>query len=557
MTDGTKRSGGKGGPEDGPAVPPAPAAPPAAATPPPHLRRRFLSMSAAAAVLAFSARPAHAAGIRDKDLGDNPFTLGVASGDPLPDGVVLWTRLAPRPWEPGGGLPPAGAVPVTWEIAEDERFSAGVRRGQAVAEAGYAYSVHADVRGLAPGRTYWYRFRAGARLSPVGRTRTAPAAGSSPERLRLGVASCQQYDEGYYTALGHLAREDLDAVFFLGDYIYENAIDARAGDRRLPDGALLPDVFAHETVTLSDYRLRYALGKTDPDLQAAHAAHPWCVTWDDHEVENNYAADVSQDNDPAAGFLQRRAAAYRAYWEHMPLRLAQRPAGPDMRLYRRLHYGRLAQFDVLDTRQYRSDQAYGDGWKLPGPASEDPSRTLLGAAQEQWLHSGFRGSTATWNVIPQQVAFSRRRLRAQNSPLSMDAWDGYPATRRRLLDAARGAGLTNLVVLSGDSHIHLAMDIKDDFDDPSSSTRGVEILGTSVSSGADGVERPDDWAELLALNPHMAYYAKRRGYVVVTLTPTQARADFRILPYVTRPGAPVSTAASLVSPAGRPGFERP
>ncbi|MFI9203025.1 alkaline phosphatase D family protein [Streptomyces sp. NPDC053048] len=524
-----------------------------------HVRRRHFTLTAAAAVLAFAATPGRASAeeLRDRDLGADPFTLGVASGDPLPDAVVLWTRLAPRPWEPGSGLPAAGMFPVRWEIAEDERFARVARRGQTIAGADAGYSVHVDVRGLQPGRTYWYRFQAGSWTSPVGRTRTAPAAASSPERVRLGVASCQQFDEGYYTALRHLAHEDLDVVFFLGDYIYENAIDAAAGDRKLPEGSRLPDVFAHETVTLSDYRLRYALGKSDPDLQAAHAAHPWCVTWDDHEVENNYAAAVSQDNDPTGQFLLRRAAAYRAYWENMPLRLPQLPIGPDMRLYRRLRYGRLAQFDILDTRQYRSDQAYGDGWKQPGPASEDPARTLLGSAQEQWLYSGFRRSTATWNVLPQQVAFSRRRLRRENSPLSMDAWDGYPAARKRLLDAAGTAGITNLVVLSGDSHIHLAMDIKEDFDNPGSSTRGIEILGTSISSGSDGLEKPEDWESLLSVNPHMAYYAKRRGYVVVTLTPSQARADYRILPYVTRPGAPVSTAAGLICRAGRPGFERP
>ncbi|MET9418351.1 alkaline phosphatase D family protein [Streptomyces klenkii] len=525
----------------------------------PWIGRRSLTLTAAAAVLAFTVAPgarASTAGLRVRDLGDTPFTLGVASGDPLPDAVVLWTRLAPRPWEPGGGLPAVGTALVSWEVAEDEKFARVVRRGRAVATGDFGYSVHADVRGLRPGRSYWYRFRAGPWISPTGRTRTAPAHGSPPGRMRLGVASCQQYDEGYYTALAHLAHEDLDVVFFLGDYIYENAIDGRAGARQLPSGSRLPDDFAHETVTLEDYRLRYALGKSDPDLQAAHAAHPWCVTWDDHEVENNYAADISQDNAPPGQFLLRRAAAYRAYWENMPLRLPQCPTGPYMRLYRRLHYGRLAQFDILDTRQYRSDQAYGDGWQQPGPESEDPSRTLLGPAQEHWLSNGFQHCTATWNIIPQQVAFSRRRLRPQDSPLSMDAWDGYPAARKRLLDAADAAGLTNLVVLSGDSHIHLAMDIKADFDDPASPTRGVEILGTSVSSDGDGIEKPEDWQSLLNANPHMLYYAKRRGYVVVTLTPSQAQADYRVLPYVTRPGAPISTATSLTCRAGHPGWDR-
>ncbi|GHG53903.1 alkaline phosphatase D family protein [Streptomyces griseocarneus] len=521
-----------------------------------YVRRRFLTLTAAATALAFT-RTSPRARAEERRLGrltENPFTLGVASGDPLPDAVVLWTRLAPRPYEPGGGLPPSSVVPVSWEIADDERFARIRGRGVAYARAEQDYSVHVDVRGLEPGRTYWYRFRADPWLSPAGRTRTCPAPGSAVDRARLAVVSCQQYDDGYYTALAHVAREELDAVFFLGDYIYENAIDAYGGARRLPAGSRLPDVFRHETVTLTDYRLRYSLGKTDPDLQAAHAAHPWYVTWDDHEVENNYAADVSQNRDPTGEFLLRRAAAYRAYWENMPLRAPWSPAGPEMRLYRRFQHGRLAQFDILDTRQYRSDQACGDGWQYPGPESEDPARSLIGAAQESWLLDGFRTSKAVWNVIPQQVAFCRRGLNPGRSRLSMDAWDGYPASRGRILGGARAAGIANLVVLSGDSHSHLAMDIKKDFDDPRSPTLGVEILGTSVSSDADGVEKPADHESLLRANPHMTYYAKRRGYVIVTLTPTHARADYRTLPYVTRPGAPVSTASSLVSEAGRPGF---
>ncbi|MFD0385524.1 alkaline phosphatase D family protein [Streptomyces stramineus] len=519
-------------------------------------RRRFLTLAAMTSVGAFAGVPhAQAAARRVEKISEFPFTLGVASGDPLPTSVVLWTRLAPRPYEVGGGLPPAGAVEVRWDIARDERFRHIERSGLTTASAGFGYSVHVDVRGLEPGRSYWYRFRAEAWSSPVGRTRTAPAAGASVRELRLGLASCQQYDEGYFTAHAHLAREELDAVFFVGDYIYENAIDAQAGERRLPAGNRLPEVFDHELTTLEDYRLRYALARTDPDLRAAHAAHPWVVTWDDHEVENNYAAGVPQDSEDPARFLRRRAAAYRAYWENMPLRPAQYPRGADMRLYRRLHFG-LAQFDILDTRQYRSDQAYGDGWKYPGPESQDVSRTMTGQAQERWLLDGFRASSATWNVIPQQVAFSRRRLtRTGPSRLSMDAWDGYPASRDRVLQGARAAGAGNLIVLSGDSHIHLAMDIKKDFDDPRSPTVGVEILGSSISSGSDGMEQPEDWAELLAANPHWSYYAKRRGYVVITLTPTHARADYRTLAYVTRPGAPVTTGARLVTRAGKPGFE--
>ncbi|MEU1814052.1 alkaline phosphatase D family protein [Streptomyces roseifaciens] len=486
-------------------------------------------------------------------LSENPFTLGVASGDPLPDSVVLWTRLAPRPHEPGNGLPAEGAITVQWELAEDDAFRRVVRSGTAAAPAADGHTVHLDLCGLEPGRAYWYRFRAERWISPVGRTRTAPRADASVAAARFGLISCQQYDEGYYTALGHLAREDLDAVFFVGDYIYENAIDARAGARNYTEP--LPDFYNHWTHTLEDYRQRYALYKSDAELQAAHAAHPWYVTWDDHEVENNYAGDVSQDDDPVDRFRARRAAAYRAYWENMPLRSPQRPAGPDLRLYRRFGYGRLAQFDLLDTRQYRSDQAYGDGWHTPGPESRDPARTITGDAQERWLLDGFRASTATWNVVAQQVCFSQRKeTPGESSRVSMDTWDGYPASRARVLAGAERAGVRNLLVLTGDDHTHCAYEVKKDFDDPDSATLGVEFLGTSVSSGFDGQERPEDWETARAANPHLKYYDARRGYVVVSLDPERVRGDFRTVSGVTTPGAPVSTAASFVSEAGAPGL---
>ncbi|MFH8785364.1 alkaline phosphatase D family protein [Streptomyces roseoverticillatus] len=488
-------------------------------------------------------------------LSGNPFTLGVASGDPLPDSVVLWTRLAPAPHEPGNGLPADGSIAVQWELSEDDTFRRVVQSGTAAAPAADSHTVHVDLRGLGPDRVYWYRFRADRWISPVGRTRTAPRPDAAVATARFGLLSCQQFDEGYYTALGHLAREDLDAVFFVGDYIYENAINAQGGARRLADP--LPSFYDHWTLTLEDYRQRYALYKSDPELQAAHAAHPWYVTWDDHEVANNYAGDISQDNDPVDQFRARRAAAYRAYWENMPLRRPQRPDGPDMNLYRRFSYGRLAQFDILDTRQYRSDQAYGDGWHAPGPETRDPARTITGDAQERWLLDGFRASTATWNVVAQQVAFSQHKETPDDDArVSMDTWDGYSASRGRVLAGVGQAGIQNLVVLTGDDHVHFAYDVKKDFDDPDSATLGVELLGTSVSSGFDGDERLPDWETTLAANPHLKYYDGRRGYVVVTLDPQRVRGDFRTIAKVTTPGAPIATAASFVSEVGAPGLHR-
>ncbi|TSB25578.1 alkaline phosphatase D family protein [Streptomyces benahoarensis] len=524
-----------------------------------HLgRRRFLTVTGAAAALAFATnlpRPgaAHAAEADPRRIAEDPFTLGVASGDPQPGSVVLWTRLAPRPYEPGNGMP-AARVPVRWEVAYDEKFTRLAGRGRADAHPEFNHSVHIEPTGLAPDRVYHYRFRAGSWISPVGRTRTAPAYGARNAALRLGAVSCQAYHDGYFTAYRHLAEEDLDVVFHLGDYLYEYAVDATGGARRYTDRTL-PAHFDHETVTLEDYRLRYALYKSDPDLRAAHAAHPFIVTWDDHEVENNYAADISEDDAPRDQFLLRRAAAYRAYWENQPLRRPQLPRGADARLHRRIRYGQLAQFDILDTRQYRSDQAYGDGWHAPGPDSADPARTLTGAAQERWLIDGWRASTARWNVLPQQVTFSERRSTTGDAyKVSMDSWDGYPASRERLLAGAEAAGADNLVVLTGDVHVHYAFDIKRDFARPDSRTMGVEFVTTSITSGQDGADKPANWDTYLAANPHLKFYNGRRGYVTVTLDHDTARADYRTVSAVTTPGAPVRTAASFVSEAGAPGL---
>ncbi|WEH33103.1 alkaline phosphatase D family protein [Streptomyces sp. AM 4-1-1] len=521
-------------------------------------RRRFLTVTGAAAALAFAvelpaAGAASAAELDPRKIREDPFTLGVASGDPLPDSVLLWTRLAPRPYEASNGLPRA-RVQVRWELARDERFRRVVRRGSATAHPEFDHSVHAEVRGLDPDRVFYYRFRAGAWTSPVGRTRTAPAPGADNRSLRLAAVSCQAYHDGYYTAYGHLAHEDVDAVFHLGDYLYEYAVTATGGARAYTDRRL-PAHFNRETVTLEDYRLRYALYKSDPDLRAAHAAHPFVVTWDDHETENNYAGDTPENDVPPEEFLLRRAAAYRAYWENQPLRTPQRPTGPDMRLYRRLRFGRLAQFDILDTRQYRSDQAYGDGWQKPGPESEDPSRTMTGAAQERWLIDGWHASRARWNVVPQQVTFAQRRdVPTDAFKLSMDAWDGYPASRRRVLAGAEAAGIANLMVLTGDVHVGYGFDLKKDFDDPSSRTVGTEIVATSVTSGKDGSDTPSNWNNQMRANPHMKFYNGRRGYVLVTLGTEHARADYRTVSAVTTPGAPVRTAGSFVTEAGNPGL---
>ncbi len=307
-------------------------------------RRAFLRATARLAALAAVSQVAGCIPTQPAKLLKDPFTLGVASGDPLPDGVVLWTRLAPDPLA-GGGMGSA-PVDVEWLVARDDGMKDVVRSGTSSAIAELAHSVHVEVAGLDPDRVYWYRFRAGGVESPIGRTRTTPVAGASPSALRFAFASCQNYVQGYYTAHANLAREELDAVFFLGDYIYE-------GTAR---GDLVREYTKRGwSYSLADYRDRYAQHRTDKDLQAAHAAFPWIVTWDDHEVENNYAGGIDKGDPRNKAALAERAAGYQAFYEHMPVR-PPRPQGPDLKLYRSVSYGGLATFYVLDTRQYRSPE---------------------------------------------------------------------------------------------------------------------------------------------------------------------------------------------------------
>lgn len=477
---------------------------------------------------------------------DYPFSLGVASGDPLPDGVVLWTRLAPDPLN-GGGMPD-GEVAVRWQVARDEGFRQVVRQGIAHARPEWAHSVHVEVEGLEPAREYFYRFYSGLEASPVGRTKTAPAAGDPVSALTFAFASCQHYEHGYYAAYRRMVEEeDLDLVMHLGDYIYEYGAgeDVSSPSVRFHDGP--------EVLTLDGYRDRHALYRADEDLQAAHAAFPWVVTWDDHEAENNYADEVSEDGVEPERFLKRRAAAYQAYYEHMPLRSAAIPQGSDMQMFRRLTYGDLVEFNVLDTSQYRDDQANGDGSKPPNPGSNDPSRTLMGTEQERWLMDGLDESGARWNVLAQQTFFARRdSWSGDGLLLSMDAWDGYPATRDRILDYVDRRGVENLVVIGGNVHANWAAEILADFDDPDSLPLGTEFVGTSISSGGDGHDTDPEAINTMAENPHIKFYNNQRGYVRCRVTPETWQTDYRVLPYVTQPGAPITTRESLTVEAGNP-----
>ncbi|HEX5742155.1 MAG TPA: alkaline phosphatase D family protein [Pilimelia sp.] len=520
------------------------------------MRRRTVVGGAAGVLLLAAGAAARAAGPGDgttarphRRLREDPFTLGVASGDPDHTGVVLWTRLAPQPLaaDGRGGMPP-WPVRVDWVLARDPRLRQVVRRGAAQALPERAHAVHVLVDGLAPDRWYFYRFTADGHASPVGRTRTAPPPGAAGGRLRLAVASCAMYEHGYFTAYRHLAAGRPDVVLHLGDYLYEYG----PGEYLLPGGNPRTHV-GGPARTLADYRRRYAQYRTDPDLQAAHAAAPWCAVPDDHEVANNWAGDVPQHPDP--GFVRRRDAALRAYAENLPLRAAAAAAGPgaDLRAYRRLRWGRLATVHLLDTRRHRDDQACGDNFR-DCPAAADPARTMLGAAQERWLDDGLRASAAVWDLIGQQV-FLARRDRDPGPPLvtNQDCWDGYPAARDRLVRGWAAAGVRNPVVLTGDVHAHWVADVRADAADPDAPVVGTELVCSSVSSGGDGHDLDPAAHPFMPHNPHLRFYNYQRGYLLATLTPASLTADFQVVPWVRTPGAPAYSRARFVVRDRRPG----
>ena len=499
-------------------------------------RRSFLSLLAAAAQ-----RPLHAA----PRFSTYPFTLGVASGDPAEDGVVLWTRLAPDPLNAGGM--DNGNVAVEWRVAHDEKMGKVVKRGSAVATPEFGHSVHVEVRGLEPDRWYWYQFRAGSEWSPVGRTRTAPAPMSRSDRLAFAFASCQHYETGYFTAYDHMIRDNVDLVVHLGDYIYEGG--ARENLVRKHTGA--------EIYSLNDYRNRYALYRTDPHLQKAHQLFPWIVTWDDHEVDNNYAGDKDQDGSPRDQVLERRANAYQAYYEHMPLRSSSLPSGSKLLLYRRFAFGDLAEFSVLDTRQYRTDQPCGDGNKPQCEDALSDDASMLGADQERWFLDGLTRSRSRWNVIAQQVLMAKvDRMPGPEHAYAMDQWSGYEMARRRVLRFLEERKPSNPVVITGDIHSNWVCDLKADFDREDSAVVGTEFVGTSISSGGDGSDILPAVEKYLPENPHVKFYNSQRGYVRCILTPQSWQADYRVLSYVTKPDSPIATRATFVVEDGRPGAQR-
>ena len=477
-----------------------------------------------------------------------PFALGVASGEPSPDGVVLWTRLAPEPLA-GGGMPMAN-VEVGWEIAQDRAFTMPTAKGVAVARPELGHSVRVEPSGLAPGREYFYRFRVGREVSPIGRTKTAPAAGADVDRLRFAVCGCSHYETGYFTALPPDRRRAVRLRVPHRRLHLRRARERRAESRRSCASIRATRFTPSSTIAIATRSTRRT-----PTCGRRTLSAPFIVTWDDHEVDNDYAGERDENDTPPEVFLLRRAAAYQAYFETMPLRAATIPSGPNMRIYRRLQFGKLLDLNVLDTRQFRSKQACNATTATGCMAALDQSRTILGSSQEQWLFDQLGKASATWTVLGQQVpTFARDNQRvAPNGRYSMDKWDGYVASRQRLYDKLRETKAPNPIVLSGDVHLHYGADLKTDFENPQSPTVGVEFTNTSITSGADGAEVNATWERIRADNPHIKYHSARRGYVACTATPQTMRADFKILERVTVPDSPERTGGSLVVEAGRPG----
>ncbi|RAY16826.1 alkaline phosphatase [Actinomadura craniellae] len=505
-------------------------------------RRTFLrAAGGGAAGLAFSlGLPTPASAATPRALG-YPFTQGVASGDPLEDAVVLWTRIAPDPLQPNGGLPHGARVKVEWQIAEDPRFRRPVRGGHVVTSPDTSHTVHVDVRGLRPGRRYWYRFRAAGHLSETGSTTTMPPA-HSMRPLKFAVASCQNYRAGYFQTMRDVVEQNAELMLFVGDYIYEYPVQQLAVGRPIP--ADLPAEVIPTTTTLDQYRLRYALYKTDPDLLAAHREIPWILTWDDHEISNDYESWATPD-------LDRRAAAYRAYWEFMPIRWPRPPRGADARLYRRFRHGALAQFDVLDTRQYRDPMV--SGTVVDAGPRRDPSLVMLGDEQESWFRAGLGRTPARWNIVPQQILMARLNTAADpEAPavFSAGTWDGYQASQQRLFDTVSRSldrrTVRNFVVLSGDVHCGYVSDIHADTLDPGSKVIGAEFTSLSISSAQDFNPAANEARQIRrTVNPSLKWADLHCGYALCDLNAHELRVDFRAVDKVSVHDDPVFTAASF------------
>ncbi len=531
-------------------------------------RRRVLRGLGSAAGLVVA--PAILKGVRAEEASGSLFSLGVASGDPDAHSVVLWTRLAPDPLN-GGGMGNR-AVLVRWEIAADPGLAHILRSGSALARPEEGHVVRVVAAGLPPNQWLYYRFQAMGEASRVGRTHTFPPRGAPVDRMRCGLVSCQDFTDGFFPAYGDLAKQELDFVLHVGDFIYEGGAVATP---------LAPDRnhIGAEIFSVADYRNRYALYRLDANLQEAQARFPFLVTWDDHEVDNNYAGTIAEEDAPFVGadFLARRRNAYQVYSESMPLRPENRLNGKTMRLYRKLAFGQLADLFMLDTRQFRTDQPAQDGFGSTDPDSanplleaafgevlfdaqgiENPAATMMGDQQERWLWNGLKQSRAAWTVIAQQIMLTEwnlittAKLNIQFNPaipanqkaailqalgvvdniFNVDAWDGYQAARRRLFHIIQTAGPRNPVVLSGDIHAAFGSNLLADFVNPDSDMVAAEFTCTSISSTfvgqdprpADAIVRPGVAAD----NPHIEFFnGLFRGYCICDVDAQRWQTTYR------------------------------
>jgi alkaline phosphatase D len=488
------------------------------------------------------------------------FAHGVASGDPLPDGVLLWTRVTPVPEaRPGSGIGPV--IQVRWEVAADPAFARPVAVGEVSTGPDRDHTVKVEVRGLTPATTYWYRFGHAGAWSVTGRTATAPAADADVARLRLGVVSCSNWEAGYFAAYRHLAaRAGLDLVLHLGDYLYEYGNGQFAAGGRVVR-AVEP---AHEVTTLADYRIRHALYKSDPDLQALHATVPWVITWDDHEVANDQWSGGAENHDPATegAWSARLAASRQAYAEWMPVRL-----GADGSIFRRIRLGRLAELAMLDLRSYRSKQA-------SGTAVDDPARTITGATQMAWLKDGLAASTARWKLVGNPDMISRLDVGAlpawllgplakllgipsNGYAVNVDQWDGYTADRNALVNHLRARGIRDVVFLTGDIHTSWATELTTR--ETLLSPTAVEFVVPSVTSDnvndflrvPAGTVSPFGASLIRGTNPHVRWTElDGHGYGVLEVRPDGCRMDWYHLNDRTRRDSGVRWVAGFSVAAG-------
>ncbi|RAY16608.1 alkaline phosphatase [Actinomadura craniellae] len=492
-----------------------------------------------------------------------PFRHGVASGDPLPGSVILWTRVTPTEDAlPGSGTGPA--VDVRWQVARDAAFTEVAASGTVRTGPDRDHTVKVDVRGLHPGTAYHYRFLAGDVASPTGRTRTAPAPGADVSALRFGVVSCSNWEAGHFAAYRHLAaRADLFGVIHLGDYLYEYG----SGEFDAGGTVVRAHTPAHEILSLADYRMRHALYKTDPDLQALHAHLPWMIVWDDHEVANDAWSGGAENHDPATEgpYAARLAASRQAYFEWMPVRAR---AGGE--IYRRLRFGRLAELTLLDLRSHRSQQT-------SGVAVDDPARTITGAAQMDWLKSGLSASETRWRLVGNSVMISPVALGAQPAhllgplakllgipqggvPINADQWDGYTTDRRELLGHLHDERIDNTVFLTGDIHTSWANDVPlTAATYPRSPSVATEMVVPSVSSDNidDILGVPPRTVSLLAegllagTNPHVRWAElDAHGYGVIDVGTERVLMNWYALSDRTRRDATVRSLASATVASG-------